>query len=128
MRSPGTTSRWATSSSAFSTEATPPSTFTFSKTSRAVSGTTSWKVSKPRLCTVAAPFCLPKPMASIFERPLSTSPWKSVCALTRLTGSTASARSAARLQWSGMPVAVLPSSTVSMLGSNGTSIDCAVTP
>ena len=77
---------------------------------------------------MAAPFCLPKPMASIFERPLSTSPWKSVCALTRLTGSTASARRAARLQWSGMPAAVLPSSTVSMLGSNGTSIDCAVTP
>src|SRR6266849_5531390 len=98
MRSPGTTSRWATSSSALSTDATPPSTFTFSKTSRAVSGTTSWKVSKPRRCTVAAPFCLPKPMASILERPLSTSPWKSVCALTRLTGSTASARSAAPVE------------------------------
>ena len=31
----------------------------------------------------SAPACLPAPMTSILTRPLSTSPWKSVCGLTR---------------------------------------------
>ena len=43
---------------------------------------------KPRRWQMEAPYCFPRPMASIFIMPLSKVPWKSVWGLIRPTGTT----------------------------------------
>ncbi len=84
----------------------------------------SWKVAKPWRWNVSAPCCLPRPMAIIFMRPLSTSPVKSVCGLTRLIGTITSAPSRAlRSTKTGTPGRTSPSSTVSMLDRISQPID-----
>ena len=58
-------------------------------------GISSAKRAKPWPWKVSAPRCLPRPIAIILSRPLSTGPLKSVCGLTRLIGTMTSASSAA---------------------------------
>src|SRR5215216_1832483 len=70
------------SSSAFSRTARPKATLPVSTATRAAWGMVSWMLPQPAACTEWAPFCLPRPMASIFVGPLSTSPRKAVWGLT----------------------------------------------
>ena len=103
--------------------------FTFERVNAATSGMRSWNVAKPWRWNVSAPFCLPSPMAIIFIRPLSISPVKSVCGLTRLIGTIASAPSRARRSTNtGTPGRTSPSSTVSMLERISQPIDSGVMP
>ena len=82
----------------------------------------------PPAWSVAAPRWLPRPIAAILARPLSTGPWKSVCGFTRLTSSTPSAFAAIASWCTGVPSARRPSTTVSIVASTGHPIDSAVTP
>ena len=89
--------------------------FTRDRVNSATAGMSSAKVAKPWRWNVSAPRCLPRPMAIILSRPLSTGPLKSVCGLTRLIGMMTSASSWA---WRSMKTGIPPTSpilTVSML-------------
>ncbi len=68
-------------------------------------------------------------MAIILARPLSISPVKSVCGLTRLIGTIRSAPSnAARSMKTGTPGRTSPSSTVAMIERISQPIDPGVMP
>ena len=60
---------------------------------RATAGISSGNLPYPWRWNVSAPFCLPRPMAIIFIRPLSIGAVKSVWGFTRLTGTMRSAPS-----------------------------------
>ncbi len=76
----------------------------------------------------SAPACLPAPMTSILTRPLSTSPWKSVCGLTRFTTITPSASAASREVQTGPPNALWPTVTASMVETISAPTVSSVTP
>ena len=78
---------------------------------------------------MSAPFCLPRPIAIIFMRPLSIGPLKSVWTFTRLIGTITSAPSKAlRSMKTGTPGRTSPSSTVSMDERISQPIDSGVIP
>jgi len=77
---------------------------------------------------VIAPWCLPRPIPIIFMSPLSKGPRKSECALTRLTTTTPSHRSASRESQMGTPAAVSPSRSAAMLARTGAPTDLGVMP
>ena len=61
-----------------------------------------------------APACLPSPIRSIFDSPLSTRPENCVCVLMRLHTTTWSAAYACWSRWMGMPSADSPMTTVTV--------------
>ena len=81
-----------------------------------------------RWCAERAPACLPAPMTSILTRPLSTSPWKSVCGLTRFTTITPSASARSRDAQTGTPKALSPTDTTSIDETTSAPTLSAVTP
>ena len=81
-----------------------------------------------RWCADWAPACLPAPMTSILTSPLSTSPWKSVCGLTRLTTMTPSASARSRAAQTGAPNALSPTLTTSMVETTSAPTVAGVTP
>ena len=103
----------------FSKMATPNRT----GTSRRRATAASWTISPrsratPALCSRSAPSWLPRPIHSIFMRPLPIGPAKSVCGFTRLTITMPSAPAASRSKHSGMsPTA--PTGTTSMVARIG---------
>ena len=115
IRFAGTASTCSSRARPFSTRARPNGIGVRASVCRPTAGMSSWNVAKPCRWSVSAPFCLPRPMAIIFIKPLSISPSKSVCGLTRLTGMIRSASSkACRSTNTGTPGATSPRSTVSI--------------
>ena len=83
---------------------------------------------RPSLWTCAAPWRLPRPIASILSRPLSYRPVNDVCGLIRLSRTMPSASKALRSKWIGRPKELVPRTTVSISERIGQPTASSVTP
>ena len=82
----------------------------------------------PHECTSEAPGCLPNPTTAIFMQPDSIGPLKQVCGLIRLTGRNRSAAAALASRWTGVPLSVWATTTVSIVARISAPSDCSVIP